>query len=86
MKNYIGCKIIKAKKVTLKEYFIKKYGKEFQYNGQQDLNSMVYLVIYPPIGIDDNKPYISMSPVSVFEKAYREIDNDEIKLMLENID
>lgn len=83
MENYIGCKIIKAKKVKFSEYLKKKHGEDFKYTGNQDLNSEVYLVIYPPLGKDD-KPYISMSPVDVFETAYRKIDPSEESLLLSN--
>ena len=82
MKSYIGAKIIKAEKVKFKEYLKKKHGDSFVYVGDQDLEKEVYLVIYPPIG-KDKKPYISMSPVEVFEIAYREVDPSEIDLIKE---
>lgn len=80
-KNYVGTKIIKAKKVTFEEYVKLKYGKDFIYTGKMSLVSEVYIVIYPPIG-DETKPYISMSPVEVFEKAYRQIEDAELSLCM----
>ena len=43
-----------------------------------------YIVVYPPIG-DEDKPYVSWSPKSVFEKAYRKIDKSEIDLINEDV-
>lgn len=74
MKSYVGCKIINAKKVKLKEYLMEKYGEVK--NCKQDLDKEVYMVVYPPIG-DDEKSYVSMSPVKIFEKCYREIETCE---------
>lgn len=81
MGNYIGCKIIKAEKVTFGEYIKAKHGKDFEYKGNMPLDKEVYMIIYPPIG-EEEKPYISMSPVEVFEKAYRKIDKAEYNIML----
>ena len=80
MKNYVGCKIIQARSTTLAEYKKIKYGSEAKIN-DGDENIECYLVVYPPIG-DEPDPYISMSPKAVFEKAYREIDNTEISLII----
>jgi len=82
MKNYVGSKIIKAEKVTFRKYLEIKYGPDFEYVGNHHygLDDLVYVVIYPPIGKDE-KPYISLSPVDVFEKAYREIEDSEISLI-----
>lgn len=80
MKNYIGAKIIKAELTTLDQYKIKKYGDKAEIL-EDDKLIECYLVIYPPIG-DEEKPYMSMSPKKVFEKAYREIDDSEISLLL----
>lgn len=83
MKNYIGSKIIKADKVTFRKYLEIKYGPDVDMSKSRhyDLDDLVYVVVYPPIGKEE-KPYISMSPVEVFEKAYREIEDSEITLML----
>lgn len=80
MENYVGCKLIKAEKVKFSKYLEIKYGKDYKYTGNQDLNKDVYVIVYPPIG-DDEKPYISMSPPKVFEKAYRKVEPAELSLM-----
>lgn len=79
MKNYIGTKIIQAELTSMYNYKITKYGEKADCK-EDDKNIEVYLVVYPPIGKDD-KEYISMSPKEVFEKAYREIDPNEINLL-----
>lgn len=73
MQNYIGVKEVKARPMTKKEYW--------EYRGgvvpsNEDPNEEVYLIEYPEDS--DSKPnhpnhkgYISMSPKSVFDKAYR---------------
>ena len=78
--NYIGAKIIKAKLSNLAEFKTEKYGKDAIIK-EGDSNTECYIVIYPPIGKDD-KPYISMSPKDVFEKAYRRIEDSEISLIV----
>jgi len=87
MKNYVGSKIIKAEKVTFRKYLEIKHGPDVDMSKSRhyDLDDFVYVVVYPPIGKDE-KPYISMSPVEVFEKAYREIEAEEYRLILERID
>jgi len=84
MENYVGSKIIKAEKVTFRKYLEIKYGTDVDMSKSRhyDLDDIVYIVVYPPIGGKDEKPYISMSPVEVFEKAYRKIEDSEISLML----
>lgn len=82
MKNYVGCKIIKAEKVKFSKYLECKFGTDYTYTGSMPLDKEVYMVIYPPIG-EDEKPYISMSPIEVFKKCYREIEDSEISLCLE---
>ena len=82
MRNYIGSKIIKAELTTLDEYKKKKYGENAKIeDGDSDIEC--YIVIYPPIGKLEEKPYISMSPKEVFEKCYREVEDSEISLMLD---
>lgn len=81
-KNYVGAKIIKAKLTDLKEYKIEKYKDAAQIN-QDDETIFGYMVIYPPLGKSQVKPYISWSPKDVFEKAYREIEACEISLTLD---
>jgi hypothetical protein len=79
MKNYIGCKIIKAEEKTYGEYREKKYGNtEFKSNMPDDKEG--YMVIYPPVGKEE-KPHISWSPKEVFEKCYRVIENNELELI-----
>ncbi|MFX1499421.1 MAG: hypothetical protein ACFFDH_00500 [Promethearchaeota archaeon] len=80
MENYIGAKIIKAELTTLDIYKQKKYGETANIE-KNDKNIKGYIVYYPPIGNEDEKPYISWSPQSVFEKAYRIIENAEISLI-----
>jgi hypothetical protein len=79
MENYIGCKIIKAELSNFAEYKKKKYG-ELAVIDEGDHEVECYIVIYPPIGNEEN-PYISMSPKDVFEKCYRLIENAEISLI-----
>jgi hypothetical protein len=81
MKSYVGAKIIKAELSNLAEYKKVKYGENAQIN-EGDKDIQCYIVEYPPIGKDD-KPYVSMSPKEVFEKAYRLIDDSEISLIVE---
>jgi hypothetical protein len=81
MKNYVGCKIIKAGLSNLEKYKKIKYG-ENAVIGEDDKNIECYIVVYPPIGNNEEKPYISMSPKDVFEKAYRIVEDCEISLMI----
>ena len=70
MKSYIGAKIIQAELMDEVTFL-----KEFK--GQKDLNQDTrsgYRVIYP-----DN--YVSWSPKEVFETAYRNITDGEMKLL-----
>jgi len=83
MKNYIGAKIIKAELSNLTEYKKLKYGDKALIN-QDDEKIEGYIVLYPPIGADEAVPYISWSPKSVFETAYREIKDCEISLCVED--
>ena len=82
MESYIGCKIIKAELTTLDQFKIKKYGDKAAINEGDD-KIECYIVIYPPIGKNEEKPYISMSPREVFEKAYRLIENAEKSLIID---
>lgn len=78
MDSYVGTKIIKARLATLAEYKRLKYGDKAQIlDGDED--AKCYIVFYPSIGSD--ALYISMSPVDVFEMAYRKIDAAEIRLI-----
>jgi len=78
MNNYIGCKIIKAEKMTYGEYKLDKYGKtEFKSNLPD--NTPGYKVVYP--GVAGSKEHISWSPKAVFELAYRPITDEELKLL-----
>jgi len=81
MDSYIGAKIINAELSTLNEYRMKKYGKDNAVLSEEGNNIKGYIVVYPPIGAD-NEPYISWSPKEVFEKAYRLIEDSEKGLML----
>jgi len=69
MNAYIGCKIINAEPMTLIE-FNAAYHKVIPITSGND----GYKVIYPD-------GYVSWSPKSVFESAYREV-NDQEKDML----
>jgi hypothetical protein len=75
--NYVGTKIIKAKLASLEEYNILKK-KDIS---EKDKSIYGYIVYYPPIGINEDVPYISWSPKEVFEKCYRVIEDCEIKLL-----
>lgn len=76
MKTYIGTKIIKAEPMTYGEFVIKS-GKNIGSNVPEDANG--YRVVYPDL--EGKGCYISWSPKSTFEKAYREIDIKEIDLI-----
>jgi hypothetical protein len=82
--NYVGAKIIRARKVTLMEYKKLKYGEQAKINNGDEC-ILCYVVLCPAIGDDEqkqeDKAYIFMSPVEDFEKIYRKIDNSEIDLI-----
>lgn len=79
MKNYIGCKIIKAEEKTYGEYKKEKYGdKQFESNIPD--NEKGYMVKYPAIG-EGSKEHISWSPKNIFEKAYRLIEDEEFDMI-----
>lgn len=80
MRNFIGCKIIRAKLSTLEDYKKEKY-KESALINEGDSSIYGYIVEYPPIG-NDEKIYISWSPKEVFEKCYRLIEEAEINLLV----
>lgn len=82
MKIYVGTKIIKAELSNLAEYKKKKYG-ELAVINEGDNEIKCYIVTYPPISEND-KEYMSMSPKDVFEKYYREIYIEEIKIIASN--
>lgn len=84
MDSYIGSKIIKAEKTTMFNYLKKKYGEGYEIPITVDAKKEVYMVIYPPIG-DESKPYISMSPIEVFEKAYRKLEDCEISMLIGDV-
>ena len=67
MKNYIGCKLIKAAPMTLGEY---NKHRGWQIPENEDPNKEGYLVLYS----DD---YCSWSPKAVFEKAYLEVEDNK---------
>lgn len=81
MRSYVGTKIINAELVKMSEYKVRKYGGEAKIN-EGDEKVIGYLVIYPPIG-DNGEPYMSWSPQSVFEKAYRPIEACEKSLIID---
>ena len=78
MKTYIGTKVLKARPMTRQEY-VDYRGWDLPENENGD--DEVYLVEYP-IEVDtvpnhpDHKGYISMSPKSVFEKYYKELEGE----------
>ena len=67
---YIGCKIIRAEPMTNKQFSIEKF------NGSATVDEIMegYKVIY-----EDG--YVSWSPKSTFERAYRKISPGEMKLI-----
>ena len=70
VKNYIGCKIIKAEPMS-QEAFLKDQGK---WQENQETYGDGYKVYYA-----DN--YTSWSPKKVFEEAYRLVSNSEMNLL-----
>lgn len=67
MKSYIGCKLIKAVPITLRDY--NKY-RGWDMPKDEDPETQGYLVHYS----DD---YCSWSPKDVFEKSYLEVEDNE---------
>lgn len=67
MKSYIGCKLIKAIPITLRDY--NKY-RGWDMPKDEDPETQGYLVHYS----DD---YCSWSPKDVFEKSYLEVEDNE---------
>lgn len=72
LESYIGCKVIKAKKMSLMDYN-SKYKPDVKLDGN-DVPG--YLVKY-----EDG--YISWSPQDTFERAYRKISSGEMNLIME---
>lgn len=68
LKNYIGCKIVSAEKMTLGEY-----NKLKGLTGKKD-DTEGYIVLYPD-------GYSSWCPESTFEATYRDLSDDETKLV-----
>ena len=79
MKNYIGCKIIKAKKATYGEYRSERYGTK-SFESAIKNSEPGYLVVYPN---PDGTTHTSWSPAAVFEITYREVLAGEISLVNE---
>ena len=87
MRSYIGSKIINARLMTYGEYVKTKYknsgmAKSSELTGKISLDEPGYLVIYPPVGKQEEKPYISWSPKEVFENAYRLVLDSEKSLIV----
>lgn len=80
MKSYIGTKIINAK-TCCKESF--DHQKEHNFDGSIPESSghdtPGYMVVYSN---PDGSKYRSWSPKDVFERAYREISEDEAALII----
>lgn len=71
MRNYIGCKIVKAEVMGLDTFNI-KFNKAIQVSEQTSTEG--YHVRYP-------SEYDSWSPKEVFERAYRVIARDEVFML-----
>jgi len=71
LKNYIGVKMIKAKKMTRYDFLIDVQGKKLEDVKEQEENQHGYLVVYPD-------GYKSWSPKNVFESAYYGLDCDNV--------
>lgn len=82
IKNYVGCKIVKAKYGTLAEYKYEKYGNDKDIK-DTDCYIFGYIINYPQL--DNTGMYISWSPKDIFETCYREILPNEINLITDNI-
>jgi len=71
MKTYIGTKIIKAEPMTYGDFCKDQQMEKESYNKVEDEG---YKVVYPD-------GYGSWSPKEVFENVYREVNDNEIKLI-----
>ena len=75
MKKYVGLKLIQAKPINYYDFCIEKYNNfnESEY-GINNKFKDGYLVKY-----EDG--YISWSPKEVFEKAYKEVDIENFRIV-----
>jgi len=76
MRTYIGCKLIKAGRMS-RHSFLRQAGRDVEIGQEEDQAG--YHVIYPD-------EYESWSPLFVFENAYREVSDEEFKLMSNVLD
>jgi len=76
MKTYIGAKVIKAERMTqdMFERNIKENPDWADFDTVQG-----YHVVYP--GHDGKPDYHSWSPCEVFDEAYRELNDGEVKFV-----
>jgi hypothetical protein len=72
MKTYIGCKVIQAEPMTKGE-FEKRHGRKIA--SPRGPDTAGYSVVYPLDG------YASWSPADAFERAYREVGDDELAIL-----
>ena len=72
LKSYVGTKIINAEPMSRFDYLSKIQDQEIP-TGEDEPG---YLVVYPP----DN--YRSWSPEDVFERCYRQISEEEKKIII----
>lgn len=69
LKNYIGCKIVSADKMTLGEF-----NKHKGIKTKQDDDTEGYFILYPD-------GYSSWCPAETFESVYRDLTNDETQMV-----
>lgn len=67
MKTYIGCKMLKAEKMTRGEYNLRR---GWSVPETEDPKDPGYYLVYPD-------EYVSWSPAEVFEKSYMELDDNK---------
>ena len=74
--NYIGAKIIRATPMDEVKFLSVVKGKKVDHETRPG-----YCVTYP--SMDSEQPYQSWSPKDVFENAYRELTEGEVRIVQE---
>ena len=67
MKNYIGCKMLKAEEMSRGEYNLKR---GWQIPADENPDDAGYYLVYPD-------GYVSWSPKEIFESAYMQLEDNK---------